>query len=287
MQQISIIGRPQGKANAPNDRVDARDCNPMYKRLPAEIISRRKHAPQQPGNVDDDGTPTMDRKAVFGMKPEQRQKWLAKALKQAKEGLLKAGELYDVISSTRFAEGVPHKLGKKMALGILDHSSIFTNKQQKYMKEQADITKRFMDKGPPIHDTEKKERKSSKGSSSAQDTEDMMSRIRDFVREKNQRGERDDQDVQQEAVAAEESRAPPPAPVAPPSPVVEDSKTLATRAAEKAAKARRAAEVAKAFGPSSSSSSSSSRSRSRSRSRKGKKSKEKAKEKGKSKDKDR
>merc|ERR1740117_117546 len=110
----------------------------MFKRLPAEIVSRRKHAAVAQVSEGDEVV-SMDRKSVFILKPELRLKWLTKALKQAAEGKVKPGDLYDVTASSRFAENLPPKVGRKMGRLLKEQVGIFTGKQQKYLQEQAEI----------------------------------------------------------------------------------------------------------------------------------------------------
>lgn len=163
-------------ASKPNDRKDPRDANPMFKRLPAEVVSRRKQV--QVMNNDDDEAVSLDRKAVFVLKPELRAKWLSKALKQAVDGKLRPNELYDVVASSRFAENLTPKVGRKMGRALRDQVSIFTSKQQKFIIEQAEIVTRF---GVVQEESKDEDKKDSKKMSAI---DEMMARVNAFVNAK-------------------------------------------------------------------------------------------------------
>uniref|UniRef100_A0A7S0ZX77 Uncharacterized protein n=1 Tax=Noctiluca scintillans TaxID=2966 RepID=A0A7S0ZX77_NOCSC len=172
----------------PHDTKNLNDANPMNKRLPAEVISRRRRI-EPP--TEKDGLMTVDRKAIFVMKPEHRAKWLLKALKQAAEGRLRTSDLYDVIVSTRFIDDVPLRAGRRMERAVRDQLSLFSGKQQRFLSSEAALTVKFgkasegdgaeeQGSEEPLAVTEKAESRA----------EDMMARCRDFVREKmGQRGD--------------------------------------------------------------------------------------------------
>merc|ERR1712187_360952 len=79
--------------------------------------------------------------AIFTLKPDQRLKWLGKALQQTKEGHLRPGEIYDVVSSARMAESLPPKVGIKMAKMLKEQLGLFSVKQQKFLMDQAEVTR--------------------------------------------------------------------------------------------------------------------------------------------------
>lgn len=182
--------------NVPNDREDPRDANPMYKRLPAEVVSRRRH--HEVVSTDGEDLVSVDRKAVFVLKPEQRLKWLAKALRQVEEGRLRPSDLYDVVSSSRFADNIPPKVGKKMGKALREQIGVFTGKQQKFLSEQAEITARFgaqpaKASSVPVSDSATPVSKEGDAGGNNIDVDEMMARCRAFVRDKQrERGERVD-----------------------------------------------------------------------------------------------
>lgn len=163
----------------------------MNRRLPAEVVSRRR--PQQAAQAEttDDFVP-LDRKVVFLMKPDKRQKWLTKALKQAGEGLVRASDLYDVIASTRFAEDVPYKLGQKMNRAVQQQLDLFSGKQQRYLSTESLLSTKFGKVGAPEAELEDVAHEGTdEGEAAVSQMEEMMARCRAFVREKmTERGER-------------------------------------------------------------------------------------------------
>jgi len=173
----------------PNDRKDPRDCNPMFKRLPAEVVARRQH--REPAAMTESEEVSMDRKAVFILKPELRLKWLMKALKQAIDGKVKTSDLYDVVAGNRFAENVTPKIGRKMCRALKEQVAIFTGRQQKFLIEQAEIVTRFAVPDRPKPDEEDK----------ASSMDEMMARVAAFVSEKEKEKAKGD-DVPVPAVAA-------------------------------------------------------------------------------------
>lgn len=243
--------------NIPNDREDPRDANPMYKRLPAEVVSRRRHV--EVVSMEGEEAVSVDRKAVFLLKPEQRLKWLAKALRQAEEGRLRPSDLYDVVSSSRFADSIPPKVGKKMGKALHEQIAIFTAKQQKFLSEQAEITTRFGG-GPAKNITEEKEVAKPKEVpvEGGPDIDEMMARCRAFVRDKQrERGERNGAEEEgagqapeqpvgaAEAGGTEAALAPASEAAAPaPEPAAVDSAAVASATVAAAARAVAAAEAA-------------------------------------------
>eukprot|EP00927_Polykrikos_kofoidii_P076600 TRINITY_DN73663_c0_g1_i1.p1 TRINITY_DN73663_c0_g1~~TRINITY_DN73663_c0_g1_i1.p1 ORF type:complete len:429 (-),score=76.63 TRINITY_DN73663_c0_g1_i1:324-1421(-) len=174
-----------------SDRDDPRACNPMTNRIPGEVMYRRRR-PDAAASVEQEGAVIVDKKAVFTLKPEQRLKWLLKALKQAGDGIIHAGELYEVVSSTRFAEELPLKVGRKMALALKSQLAVFTGKQQKFIAERAEICVRYVPTDPvevPVPAKAKRPKEVPVSAPSA--AEEMMARCRDFMRTKQaERGER-------------------------------------------------------------------------------------------------
>lgn len=120
------------------------DANPLNRRLPAEVVSRRRRV-ALPTAVEaaEDAPVTLDRKAVFALKPPQREKWLKKALKQVADSQIRSSDLYDVIASTRFAEDIPYKLGQKMARAVQQQLSLFSGKQQRFLSAEATLVLKF------------------------------------------------------------------------------------------------------------------------------------------------
>jgi len=184
-------------------RQDGTDANPMHKRLPAQVVGRRRRADPPP----EDGLTTLDRKAVFAMKAEQKAKWLTRVLKQAADGACRPSDLYDIIASSRFAEELPVKVGRKMAKAVKDQLALFSVKQQRSLSGEATLLVKFADAAPeaPEASSAKEETQPASGGPEGDLAEDMMARCRAFVRERMAaRGEGNPEDGGGAAAAADE-----------------------------------------------------------------------------------
>lgn len=131
-------GRPRGRP-ASNSMLlpSGEDANPLNRRLPAEIVSRRR--PNARGQKTEERLQEeveMDMKAVLALKAEARPKWLAKACKMAEDGRTSVGELYNIVSSRKFAAGLPTRIGRKLASLLRDNLELFSDKQQRYLKSK-------------------------------------------------------------------------------------------------------------------------------------------------------
>jgi len=109
------------------------DANPLNRRLPAEIVSRRRPEVRkpEPKPVED---VKVDLKTALLLKPEARLKWLAKACKVAEEGRASTTELHNIVSSRKFVAGVHPRIGRRMAEIVHENLGIFSDKQQKHLK---------------------------------------------------------------------------------------------------------------------------------------------------------
>lgn len=197
MMQIGNIGfGGQGRAPGPNfggNRRDnqlkgAEDANPLHRRINAEVVCRRKRV--NPASLDTLGEAlvSIDRQFVFGLKAEQKMKWLGLALTQASIGEIEPSDLYPLLSSSRFVEGVTPKVGAKLSRTLAAQLGLFSGKQQKFLSEKADISTRFgMLEVAPV----KQVKATVSGKEDA-----MLASIRAFVRNKQtERGEREDEPV--------------------------------------------------------------------------------------------
>jgi len=174
-------------------REDNRDCNPLINRLPAEVISRRRHAAE--ADAGDGADVTADRKTVFAMKPDQRLKWLERALKHAAEGEMGTNDVYDIVSSSRFAEGVQPKVGLKMSRAVREQLGLFSAKQQRFLSSEAVIFVKFgaldsQEESARAAKAAKAKKVENKEPGDSTMAEEMLARCRAFMREKAQeRGE--------------------------------------------------------------------------------------------------
>mmetsp|Transcript_34129 Transcript_34129/g.98268 ORF Transcript_34129/g.98268 Transcript_34129/m.98268 type:complete len:369 (+) Transcript_34129:146-1252(+) len=116
---------------------DASDANPMHRRIPAEVVSRRtrappkKPAPQKKEEENEDVT--VDLKAAIMLKPEARPRWLTKACKMVTDGRASSTELYNIIVSRKFASGLPDRVGRRLVSIVEDSLDLFSDKQQRYL----------------------------------------------------------------------------------------------------------------------------------------------------------
>eukprot|EP00438_Fugacium_kawagutii_P030726 Skav209836 [mRNA] locus=scaffold2703:238324:265090:- [translate_table: standard] len=128
------------------------DANPMNRRLPAEVVSRRKRENRaQPGKaVKEEAAPShlsTDLKQVLAMKPEARSKWLAKAVQQGhpQDGRLSPKSIYDIIAHAKFANDLNEKMGQRMYRVLHANLSLFSTKQQKFLEKECSLAKQ-----PPV-----------------------------------------------------------------------------------------------------------------------------------------
>lgn len=232
----------------PNDREDPRDCNPMFKRLPAEVVARRGDRGGKKGQTTEKApAATVELEQVLQKRADGRSKWLAKALIQASDGRMDAQSLYSVVAHNRFIEDLTEKTGNKMYRALHANLHVFSSKQRRFLEKDCALAKKYaktafagVQKDAPDED--------SKQEQAANAIEDMMARCRAFVREKqSERGERGEQGengddgAQEEAAAAEPSgevEAPAEeeakAPAATPAPAVTTGLASRSRSAPKA-----------------------------------------------------
>lgn len=111
------------------------DANPFNQRLPAEVVSRR--ARPQPKKAEPEKTDQVeiDLQTAISLRPEKRLAWLLKACKMAADGKASCGELFNIVTTRRFAS-VPEKVGKKMRDGVLEHVGLFSDKQQRHLRSE-------------------------------------------------------------------------------------------------------------------------------------------------------
>lgn len=163
------------------DREDNCACNPMLNSLPREVTSRRKAHVSQAEKEGDEVT--LDRKVVFLMKPEFRAKWLTNALNHVKKQKIRSSDIYEILASNRFVDGIQPKLGRKMAAELLVRLELFSVKQRKKLSSEADLMVKFGSAPAP---TEAQQPSPESGGSA----DDMLTRCAAFMREKMiERGE--------------------------------------------------------------------------------------------------
>jgi len=109
------------------------DANPLNRRLPAEVVTRRRREAKKVEEKALDEV-RVDLKTALSLKPEGRLKWLGKACKMAEEGRASTTELYSIVSSRKFAAGVHPKIGRRMMDIVRENLGIFSDKQQRHLK---------------------------------------------------------------------------------------------------------------------------------------------------------
>lgn len=151
------------------------DANPMNRRLPAEVVTRRRPQQKAPKVEEkkEEEEVKLELKAALLVKPEARAKWLAKAFRQIEEGKSSAPELYATVTSRKFSSGLPEKIGRKLVAIVKENLSVFSEKQQRYLKSKDFHLAAQYDAG----DSDEEE------ADAASRAEEMMARCRAFVRE--------------------------------------------------------------------------------------------------------
>lgn len=111
---------------------DASDANPLHRRLPAEVVSRRtyptKKRDPEAERVED---VVVDIRDAVALRPEARVKWLLKACKQVTEGRSSSTELYNIVVSRRFASGLSERILRKLIAGLRQNLELFSDKQRR------------------------------------------------------------------------------------------------------------------------------------------------------------
>lgn len=124
----------QATATTPVLLPSGEDANPLNKRLPAEVISRRR-APEKK-KVEDKNPEEVqvDLRTACSLRPDARLKWLGRACKMAEEGKASVTELFDIVSSRKFAAGLPSKVARRIVACVHEYSELFSEKQARHLK---------------------------------------------------------------------------------------------------------------------------------------------------------
>jgi uncharacterized membrane protein YqiK len=108
------------------------DANPLNRRLPAEVVSRRKQVKKVEEKPNDDVQ--VDLKTALNLKPEARIKWLTKAFKMVDDKRASSTDLYDIISNRKFCSTMQAKNHQKVRTIVLDSVQLFSDKQQRFLR---------------------------------------------------------------------------------------------------------------------------------------------------------
>merc|ERR1711920_934784 len=124
------------------------DANPMNRRLPAECVVRkpRQGRKAEEEKVSKTDEVVVDLQTATSLKPEKRLTWLIKACKMAEDGKVSLTELFNIVTSRRFASGVSPKIGKKLWEACDEKMNLFSDKQQRYLRSDEWALNLF--KGP-------------------------------------------------------------------------------------------------------------------------------------------
>jgi len=146
----------------------------------------------------------VDLKEVLGLRPEQRQRWLAKACRKAADGEANVKHVYDVLTSRRVVADMSEKVGRRMLRILREHLYLFSDKQQRWLSEESPLAMQFSADSDGDSDDREDQGTSSRtrkpqADDAAARMEEMMARCRDFVRAKASTFE----ERQQQAVEAE------------------------------------------------------------------------------------
>lgn len=112
---------------------DVSDCNPLHRRIPGEITSRRAHPPTKKKVVVDDAIVAVDLQTAIMLKPDARPKWLTKACKMVAESRAASTDLFDIIVNRKFGSGLPERVRKKLATVVQESVDIFSERQRRYL----------------------------------------------------------------------------------------------------------------------------------------------------------
>lgn len=125
---------------------DEGDANPLHRRIPGEVVSRRHRVAKKPEPKEPEEV-VVDLKAAIMLKPEARLKWLTKACKMVSDNLASSTDLYDIVVNRKFVSGMPDRVVRKISTLLQDSMDIFSDKQQRYLSStecpiQARLTAR-------------------------------------------------------------------------------------------------------------------------------------------------
>eukprot|EP00933_Yihiella_yeosuensis_P044409 TRINITY_DN39526_c0_g1_i1.p1 TRINITY_DN39526_c0_g1~~TRINITY_DN39526_c0_g1_i1.p1 ORF type:complete len:329 (+),score=88.11 TRINITY_DN39526_c0_g1_i1:84-1070(+) len=111
------------------------DANPLNRRLPAEVISRRRQVVKRVEEKPPDDV-VVDLKTALALKPEARVRWLTKACKMVEDKKCTANDLYDIVSARKFCATMQAKNSQKIRAVILENIHMFSDKQQRFLRSE-------------------------------------------------------------------------------------------------------------------------------------------------------
>lgn len=114
---------------------DVGDANPLHRRIPGEVVSRRKpQVVKKPPPEQEPAEVAVDLKVAVSLKPEQRLKWLTKACDMVADSKVSSTDVYDIIVNRKFVAGMPERVVRKISVLIEEKLDLFSDKQQRYLR---------------------------------------------------------------------------------------------------------------------------------------------------------
>lgn len=159
------------------------DANPLNRRLPAEVITRQRK-PEKKKQAEKEDVPT-DRTIVLALTPDQRMKWLSKALLKCQEGKMTNTIIYDIVTNKNFTTDVVEKIGVKMFRAVRANLPLFSQKQQRFLQDDECRLFQLFSHIPEKHRAAAAAAAAAKGGEGST-AEAIEERIREFARKKQQ-----------------------------------------------------------------------------------------------------
>mmetsp|Transcript_77929 Transcript_77929/g.215416 ORF Transcript_77929/g.215416 Transcript_77929/m.215416 type:complete len:269 (+) Transcript_77929:63-869(+) len=118
------------------------DPNRDDKNWGGAVISRRQHRQTRVEKEDEkereeaEALP-LDLKDVIGKRPENRLKWLQRALMLAGKKRVQLASIYDIVQHKKFVDGISHGVGRQMRSLLLANLHLFSQKQQRALQSET------------------------------------------------------------------------------------------------------------------------------------------------------
>jgi len=168
------FAEPQGSRIAPHSFQPSmtpagEDANPLNRRLPAEVIRRQPKVSKAPVQEKVAEEVQVDLRTALALKADARPKWLGKAFKMAEEGKASRTELYDILTSRKFAAGIRTNVGRKLHALAIENAHLFSEKQRRAFQSDEWVFAKYAEKEKE-EEKEEEDEEEEKGSSKKADT---------------------------------------------------------------------------------------------------------------------
>ncbi|CAK0817057.1 unnamed protein product, partial [Prorocentrum cordatum] len=141
--------------------------HPMHRSLPAETVTRRRKVERKAEKREE--PLAADRGVVLKMRPEQRFKWLSKALQKCQEGGFQTTVLYDIATHAKFPSDASEKIAQKMYRALRANLALFSAKQVRYLQSDEFRLAQMFQEALRGREKDKKGRAESPGSERSAD----------------------------------------------------------------------------------------------------------------------